>query len=100
MSAGQGFIHDERGSRSSARLLLYIVTAQIIHLIEAAVFFAAKVPAEAWVILTAMFMALAGWAAGPRIAQVISPIGTKALESLADVIRARRDPKDGVEPAP
>jgi hypothetical protein len=96
----QGFVHDERGSRSSARLLLYITTAAILGCIAATSLWRVAVPGEAWAILTAMETMFTVWAAGPRMAQYLSPLAQTAVSKMADVIRARRDPKDGIEPAP
>jgi hypothetical protein len=95
-----GFLRDETGGRSSARLLLYVTTLAALTLIAASTFWHVPVPGEAWTILAAMQMSFTIWAAGPRMAQYLVPVAQQAVQSLADMIRARRDPKEGFEPAP
>lgn len=93
-----GFLHDERGSRSSARALTWLVllaTVALIFLDARSVAF--TVPDAAWVLLGTIASGLILWAAGPRIAQHAAPMLAKGIDALRDVVYKRRDPELGVE---
>ena len=96
-----GFLRDERGHRSSARLWLSIVLTFTLALIAlASCTDAVEVPAPAWALLTAVITYLAMGAWGPRIAQYISPAAQGIVESVSQAARAaikRRDPALGIE---
>jgi hypothetical protein len=97
---GGGFTHDEQGNRSMGRLLLAITSAYIFAAIAIDTFTAFRVPGEGWLLLTTMEGAFTIWVAGPRIAQYLAPVIQKAVESMTDLIRKRRDPVTGVEATP
>jgi hypothetical protein len=97
---GSGFTHDEQHNRSMARLLLASTSLYIYGGIAVDTFTRFHIGAEAWVLLTTMESAFVIWTAGPRIAQYLAPFVAKAIESMADVIRKRRDPENGFEATP
>lgn len=96
-----GFLHDERGAKSTARALLWLVVLFTLAIIAAdAAKEAVDVPGEAYVVLTTLITGLIAWAAGPRVAQQLSPMFGKALEGVAGVVKAknaRRDAELGIE---
>ncbi len=72
MSKEPGFLHDERGSRSSARLLLIgaLLFAGALIVLDS---LAWNVPGPAYVLMGTVCTGLLAWAAGPRIAQYVGP---------------------------
>lgn len=91
---GAGFLHDERGSRSTARALLWIWS-----LFAAGIFAAAFLThrlgefAQAeYAFLTAPLGILATGAFGPRVAQYLAPQLTGILSSLGQAKRDARLP--------
>jgi len=97
---GHGFTHDEQGNRSMGRVLLFATTLYIFGAIAVATLTLYKLPGEAWLLLSSMEGAFTIWVAGPRIAQYLAPVVQKGIESLADLIKKRRDPVAGVEATP
>ena len=72
MSQEPGFLHDERGSRSSARVLLIgaLLFAGALIVLDS---LAWNVPGLAYVLMGTVCTGLLAWAAGPRIAQYVGP---------------------------
>lgn len=92
------FLRDEQGSRSSARLLLWITVAAALLLIAVDVLTAGEASPHAYTLLGGMVTTFAVWAAGPRMAQYLAPLAGKVVESLARTSRepdARRDDERG-----
>lgn len=97
-----GLLEDEQGDRSFARTALVVAlpfTAGLIVL-DAALSF--EVAPPAWALLSAVDLALIGWAAGPRIARYLLPqVGAVAQavgsagKRLAGVDRSRTDDERG-----
>lgn len=92
---------DETGSRSSARILTWIVVLFTLALIwRDASSEAFSVPGEAYIVLTSLLGGLILWAAGPRIAQHVAPVFSGAARALGEAVKARnarRDPELGIE---
>lgn len=85
-----GVLEDEQGDRSAARILLVIAlpfTAALIVLDAARGW---DVPDPAWALLSAVDMALIGWAAGPRIARYLLPQVGAAVSGVASAARRFR----------
>lgn len=97
---GAGFTHDEQNNRSMGRLLLVATSLYIFAAIGVDTFTTFHLSGAAWALLTTMEAAFTVWTAGPRIAQYLAPVMQKAVESMGDLIRKRRDPVTGVEATP
>lgn len=96
-------LRDERGSWSSARCAFWATLVYAFVFIAFDTFGVAVLAGAAYTFLGSLILALAGWAAGPRIAAHIGPqIGNvgKALASASAKIAERRKQgtEDGTEP--
>lgn len=101
--AEKGFLSDETGSRSTARALLWLSVVSAIALIWTDTFGGEsfEVPGEAYALLGTMIGAFTVWAAGPRIAQHLSPALGAMVGAIGTAAAARknkrRDPELGIE---
>lgn len=87
--------HNEQGHRSAARAHLCAWTVFAMVLIGR---HWRELPQHIVAVIGTIHMALIAWAAGPRIAQYLAP-GISGLAAQAKAVWARRDPKEGVDPA-
>ena len=86
------YLTDERGSRSSARLLLIcsLVFDAVLIVLDSIWW---SVPDPAYVLLGTIDMGLLAWAAGPRIAQYVGP----QIGAVAAGIAAAAGRKSGTD---
>jgi hypothetical protein len=91
-------VRDEKGSYSSARVLLWLWSAFSLVLVAR---HWDTVPNAVLAFLSSVEMALIAWAGGARIAQYLGPqIGAVAAgvgASVREAVAKRRDPETGVE---
>lgn len=76
-------LRDEQDKLSLARTLLMVDSIQAIVMIWVDTFSTMPVPAEGYVLIGAMWPLLAVWAAGPRMAQHLSPVAKAATTAIA-----------------
>jgi asparagine N-glycosylation enzyme membrane subunit Stt3 len=86
------FLTDERGARSSARLLLWIELAVITAQTSAAVFLGKNPSNAIWSLHAGIITALAAGAWGPRVAQYLAPQLAGFAQSVGAALR--RDPRE------
>lgn len=80
---------DERGTPSSARVLLWLVVLFSFGVI--AWHLGGASPDNAvWQFLTTLVLVLASWAAGPRLAQYIMPQAGAIVGSMAQALKSKR----------
>jgi hypothetical protein len=98
-----GFLQDERGTRSSARALLWIVVLNAIAIAWADII-TADVENAVYAFLSGLITALACGAWGPRVAQYLAPQMAGTARAIGEALRSKgayaRDPKKGIEPTP
>lgn len=86
-------IRDEKGKPSTSRVAFWLVLLITLAII---IFCPARIPQAAYSLLAGTIIALASWAAGPRIAQYIGPqIGAAASavgQAKERLVRAVDDP--------
>ncbi len=68
-----GYLHDEQGDRSFARLCLSVVTVNILALVWVDVLTTLDVPATAYALLGTMFTFLCIWAMGRAAMRYLGP---------------------------
>lgn len=85
-----GALKDEQGQPSMARRLLTVWTLVLVWVTWTDVRFGV-VPNQVWVALVPVYLALVGWAVGPRVFQYIGP---KAAEVASAIGKARADKTD------
>lgn len=92
MSEAKGFLKDERGNRSSARLSWWITLLFTLLMITIDTFSKIDLPAPAYAFLTTVVMFCGGWCAGPRIMQYVAPQISSAAKVVAEAATHRHDP--------
>lgn len=81
-------LRDEQGAWSTARCAFWLTLLVTLALVVATAFGWAALSPAAYSLLGIMFMALAGWAAGPRVMQYLGPQIGAVVQSLS---RAKGD---------
>ena len=97
---GTGLLDDERGVRSTARALLWLVVLFALGLIAVDTFTACEVPGPAYVFLGGVVPLLCMGAWAPRVAQYIGPAIGGFAGALTDAVFKRREPTTGTETTP
>lgn len=91
-------ITDERGSISTARIgiwltLIAIFATVYVDIVLTIIDASSRVPNTTYSILSAMFIAFAGWAGGPRVAQYLGK-PSEVAKALANAVRDKREPNN------
>jgi hypothetical protein len=85
-----GLLRDERGARSSMRVLLFVVVVPVMVLMTAAELLGHQLQSTVWTVWSSMAGMLIVGSFGPRIAQYIGP----QLGAVAGAVgQAKRDPR-------
>ena len=102
MRKKHGYLQDEQGDYSLARVLCLVALLFTFWLVIKASDGAFDVPLPVWALLTSVDLALIGWAAGPRIMRYLGPqIGAAAQgvasagKRLAGMDNSRTDDERG-----
>lgn len=86
MNKRVGFLRDEQGNLSGARLML---AGSLLYTLVMVVLDSLKVitiPGPAYVLLGTIFTGLLAWAAGPRIAQYVGPQAGAIAQGIAAAV--------------
>jgi hypothetical protein len=87
-----GILRDERGKPSLARVLLVVVVAYTLTLIAVDAALHLGVGTSVWGLLSAMVIAFAAWAGGPRALQYLGPQIGSTVAGITSGKRTSREP--------
>jgi|GEM_PF-1076051 len=86
----RGFLQDEQGSWSTARVLLVVELVYLWVLALLATFLpGTEVPGEVWALHGSLVIALIAWAGGPRAMQYLGPQVAGVAQGIAGAVRER-----------